>query len=113
MGELGAHFDIPDPRRRSGYLRLSWHPSRRIVVVSHWREGRCVSSTPIGLAEIGGMVTFLVGVLQDAAVGRLTQVRTLDPRRGIVAWIRDWLRPKLAPIVRIEPHRDGSLGRSA
>ena len=115
MASLGTHLEIPDPRGRPGCLRLSWHASRGTVVVSHWRNGVCVSTTPLGIAEIGQLATFLVSVLADAVAKPPASLYPEDRpgRRGLIAWIRNWLQPKRAPVVGIADQGDNSLVRSA
>jgi hypothetical protein len=115
VGSLGTHFDLPDPRGHSRFLRLSWHAARRVIVVSHWRDGKCVSSTPIGIPEIGQLLTFLVDVLRDAALNPSVSATSSEPSRPmrVLARLRDWLRPRLAPVVAIVPRGDQSSSSHA
>ena len=57
-----TRLNIPDARGRGATLRVTRQPGQRRVVFSHWRDGRCVASTPIELGE----VPELIGVLVDA-----------------------------------------------
>jgi hypothetical protein len=59
--------EVTDPRDDHRRLRLSWHPERRELIVSHWRDNVCVATTPVGVKEIAGLVGLLVQALQDAA----------------------------------------------
>lgn len=58
---------VPDVRDELRYLRVTWHPDRRVVVLSHWRDDVCLASTPIEFSEISRLVGFLVGAIEDAA----------------------------------------------
>ena len=113
-----AAVQIADSRNRGRYLRVSWHPSRRTVIVSQWRDGVCVATTPIGLAEIPALVGLLVQVLHDAAsAARPLESPTIGSvRRDIRSLIRSWLRPRLAAVLAIASkqgtrpsHEDPSL----
>jgi hypothetical protein len=52
-----------------GRLRASWHPERRAVVFSHWRENVCVASTPVPVEELPTLVAVLARALAEAATG--------------------------------------------
>ena len=52
---------------RDTCLRATWHPTDRVVVLSHWHEGVCASTFRLAGADITRMATFLVGVLGDQA----------------------------------------------
>ena len=58
---------VPDLRDELRYLRVTWHPDRRVVVLSHWRDDVCLASTPIELSQISRLVGLLVSALEDAA----------------------------------------------
>ena len=52
---VGGHpnrLHIPDARGQGASLRVTRHPDQRKVVLSHWRDGVCVASTPIELSEV-------------------------------------------------------------
>ncbi len=93
---------IPDARGQGATLRVTRHPEQRKVVLSHWRDGVCVASTPIELTEISG----LIGVLADA-LGDAIDVEVgvggapVERRRDIVGSVRQWLRPKLAQVTEL------------
>jgi hypothetical protein len=59
---------VPDVRDELRYLRVTWHPDRRIVVLSHWRDDICLASTPIELDQISKLIGLLVAALEDAAM---------------------------------------------
>ena len=48
-------------------MRFSWHPTKRTVVVSQWRNGVCVASTRLELSALAPIITFFARALHDAA----------------------------------------------
>ena len=52
-------------------LRATWHPERGIVNLSIWREDRCVETFWLPVADVGRLVSFLVGGLSDVATQAL------------------------------------------
>lgn len=52
---------------RNTCLRATWHPSDRLVVLSHWRDGSCTSTFQLASSDVARLTTFLVGVLGDSA----------------------------------------------
>src|ERR1039458_3627341 len=40
-------LSIPDARGQGASLRVTRHPEQGKIVLSHWRDGLCVASTPI------------------------------------------------------------------
>jgi len=102
-----AALQIVDSRNRGRYLRMSWHPSRRAVIVSQWRDGVCVATTPVGLADLPALIDLLVQVLQDAASDKrpLESPTIGSVRRDIRSLIRTWLGPRLAAVLAISHGR--------
>lgn len=93
---------IPGARGHGASLR---DPEQRKVVLSHWRDGLCVASTPIELSEVSA----LIGVLADAlgeAIDATQQKPAVSNRRSPISAIRRWLRPRLAQIIDLRPVRD-------
>jgi hypothetical protein len=110
MGEARPlSVQIPDTRGDGACMRVTWHPERRKVVVSHWRDQVCVATTPIDLAEVPDLISILVDALADAAGDSEVQV-TPAQRAGLLAKLSDWLAPKVASVTDI--HGPPS-GRSA
>ena len=115
MGRSGALVEISDPRPGDRYLRASWHAGRRVVVISQWRDGVCVATTPVGLSDIPRLVELLVRALHEAARESATtaQPTVASLRRDAVAILRGWLRPKLAPVVDMAATPAGTRARPA
>lgn len=96
----GHHLNITDPRSRSNLLRLSWHPAKRVVILSQWRDGVCIATTPLEIARVTDIAGFLVKVLHDAATQSIPA--TDNPSQGNrLGRIWQWLHPRLAPVVAI------------
>lgn len=105
-----AALAIPDPRGVGSFLRLSWHVDRRVLVISQWRGGVCVATTPVEVATIPGMVRLLVQALEEAATagpseGSAPTFQSL--RRDAAALFRARLRPHVAPITEMTRRRGG------
>jgi hypothetical protein len=101
-----ARLAILDPRDDDRQLRISWHPSKRIVVFSHWRHDVCIATTPVALRDVASVVGVLVGALDDAsrqpAPPEATEAPTVrSVRRDVARLVRGWLRPRLAPVVSL------------
>jgi hypothetical protein len=58
---------IPDPGVTGRFIRFSWHPIKRTVVVSHWRNGVCVASTRLDLSTLAPLIAFFARALDDVA----------------------------------------------
>ncbi|HEX4217603.1 MAG TPA: hypothetical protein VHZ02_04495 [Acidimicrobiales bacterium] len=106
MGGEAARLQIPDQRDSGRHLRVSWHPTRQLVVFSHWRDGVCVATTPVELAEVPAVIAVLVKALADAS--RWPTAKGAMPNaQSVVRDARDvmstWLRPRLATIVALKP----------
>jgi hypothetical protein len=51
-------------------LQLAWDPSREVVIVSIWRDDRCVGTVRLPVAEVPRAGGFLMAALNDW-VGRV------------------------------------------
>jgi hypothetical protein len=101
-----AHLQIDDRRDGDRHLRVSWHASRQVVVFSQWREGVCVATTPVELADIPAVIGVLVEALEDAAKGvspKEAAPTAQSVREDIQELLRDWLRPRVASITALTP----------
>lgn len=110
MSTAGARLEIPDPRNGGRHLGLSWHAPQRVIVVSHWRDGVCVATTPIELSQVPRLVNLLVGALTEAVATRPPSSEApsvASVRRDAWAVLRDHVRSRPAPVVTIDSHRAG------
>jgi hypothetical protein len=101
-----AHLQIDDRRNGDRHLRVSWHASGQVVVFSQWRQGVCVATTPVELADIPSVIGVLVQALEDATKGPPSKTATPTAqtvREDIQELLRDWLRPRLASITALTP----------
>jgi hypothetical protein len=106
MGGNAARRQIPDQRDDGRHLRVSWHPTRRVVVFSHWRDGVCVATTPVELAEIPSIIAILVKALGDAFQSRAPTSPTPSAEsvsRDVREVLTNWFRPRLATICALKP----------
>jgi hypothetical protein len=105
-GVGSTRLNIPDARRRGSTLRVTRQPGQRNVVFSHWRDGRCIASTPIELAEVPGLIGVLVdalGVAVDMG-NRPSIVPTSRPR--VVSAMQRWVHPRLAQVTELRSLRE-------
>jgi hypothetical protein len=101
-------LSIPDARGHGATLRVTKHPEQRKVVLSHWREGVCVASTPVDVSEVPALIGVLADALGDAIVGK-TNEGVAVPRTGsLLSVVRRWFRPRLAQITELRLLRDSS-----
>lgn len=101
-------LSIPDPRGQGAVLRVTKHPEQRKVVLSHWRDGVCVASTPVDVSEVPGLIGVLVDAMGDV-LDRTSHDRALAAQRAsVLSSIRRWLRPKLAQITELRLVRQSS-----
>ena len=101
-------LSIPDSRGRGATLRVTRHPEQNKVVLSHWRDGVCVASTPIELTEVSALIGVLADALGDAI--DLTSPASETQSRGaqLLAELRAWLKPRLAQIVELRAPKDAT-----
>ena len=94
-------LSIPDARGHGATLRVTKHPEQRKVVLSHWREGVCVASTPIELSEVPTLIGMLADALGDAVEGTGRESVPASSEGSLRSVIRKWLRPRLAQITEL------------
>jgi hypothetical protein len=114
---MGAHpnrLSIPDARGHGASLQVTRHPEQGKIVLSHWRDGVCVASTPIELSEVSDLIGVLADALGDAVNQTTTQSQSDTPtaatRPTILSAIRSWFRPKLAQITELRLVRETGPG---
>lgn len=101
-----SRLAIPDARGQGASLRVSRHTDQGKVVLSHWREGVCVASTPIELSEVPALIGVLADALGDAIDRDIPVVGS--SRLGFVERVREWLRPRLAQVTELRTPADGA-----
>jgi hypothetical protein len=94
-------LSIPDARGQGASLRVTKHPEQRKVVLSHWRDGVCVASTPVDLSEVPSLIGVLADALGDAIDNTAPKVSTNPSKVSLLSVIRSWLRPRLAQITEL------------
>lgn len=105
MGALPKRIGISDARDNGASLRVTRHPRQRKVVLSHWRDGVCVASTPVDIEEIPGLIGVLVGALGEAASVPDPPAPT-HPAASTWSKLRRRFRPTLASVVNLPLVRD-------
>ena len=76
-------------------------------MLSHWRDGVCVASTPIELSEVSALISVLADALGDA-IGATAPAPPASQRErpSVLTTLRRWLRPRLAQITELRVVRD-------
>ena len=101
-------LSIPDARGQGATLRVTEHSEQGKIVLSHWRDGVCVASTPVELSEVPALIGVLADALGDA-IDAPPRESIVPPSKGsLLSVIRSWLRPKLAQITELRLVRDPS-----
>lgn len=105
VGALPKRIGISDARDNGASLRVTRHPRQRKVVLSHWRDGVCVASTPVDIEELPGLIGVLVGALGDAA-SVSDPPASMDPTPSTWSKRRSRFRPTVATVVHLPLVRD-------
>ena len=61
---------LPDARGDGSFVRVTWHPDRRLVVLSHWRDDVCVSASRLAVEDAAALLALLAGAVGDAVLER-------------------------------------------
>jgi hypothetical protein len=123
MAAPSSVVEVTDPRDDHRRLRVSWHPERRELIVSHWRDNVCVATTPVGVREIAGLIGLLARALQDAAMsppvppGPEYQATRGPLSRRFLTWIHPRLNDLVSAVAkhrgRLHVAEDGNIRRIA
>jgi hypothetical protein len=123
MAPPSSVVEVTDPRDDRRRLRVSWHPERRELIVSHWRDNVCVATTPVGVREIAGLIGLLARALQDAAMSppvpaEAGYAATPGPMpRRFLTWIRHRTNDMITAVAkhrgRLHTAEDGTTRRVA
>jgi hypothetical protein len=106
QGMHPRRLSIPDARGHGATLRVTKHPEQRKIVLSHWRDGVCVASTPVELSEVPALIGVLADALGDAVDSTPNESAPPPSKGSLLAAIRRWLRPRLAQITELRVVRD-------
>jgi hypothetical protein len=68
MGGNPKSVTIPDARGNGASFRVTRHQAERKIVLSQWRGGVCVASTPIELSEVPALIGIFADALGEAVV---------------------------------------------
>ena len=104
VGALPKRLNIPDARGHGASLQVTRHPEQQKVVLSHWRDGICVASTPVDLAELPALIGVLAEALGDAAAMAPSPITESPPSPSLRHRLMARFRPTFAKIVEL-PHR--------
>jgi hypothetical protein len=102
VSALLNRLNIPDARGKRAYLQVTRHSDQRKVVLSQWRDGLCVASTPVDVAELPALIAMLAEALGDAATVP-SDVSKQRAHRSFWDRARRYFRPTLGRIVEL-PH---------
>ncbi len=95
---------------------MTRHPEQRKVVLSHWRDGLCVASTPVEITEVPALIGLLADAMGDAIEGTARTTRTSRAPGGaarLFEQVTDWLRPRLAQVAELRLTREPGSERKA
>lgn len=110
MAPPSSVVEVTDPRDDHRRLRVSWHPERSELIVSHWRDNVCVATTPVGVREIAGLIGLLARGLQDAATSPplLAKPAYQATRGPLSGRFLTWTRHRMNDLVTaLAKHRGG------
>lgn len=87
---------VQDARGQGGSFHITRHPEQQKVVISQWRDGACVATTPVDLNEVPAIIAALADALGDA----LALPRPEPIRLGFWSQLQQRLRPAMAKVVQ-------------
>ncbi len=68
MGGTPKTLTIPDARGNGASFRVTRHQAERKIVLSQWRGGVCVASTPIELSDVPALIGIFADALGESVV---------------------------------------------
>ena len=71
------------------------------MVLSHWRDGICVASTPVDPTELPALIGVLVDALGDAVAAAPSPTMGSSPKPSLWNRLTARLRPTVANIVEL------------
>jgi hypothetical protein len=74
---------IPDARDNGSYLRVTWHPESRVIVVSHWSDDDvCTAAVRVRVEDAGELVALFGHALADATEAPVSAMSSPEARSG-------------------------------
>ena len=71
---------VEDARRNGGYLRATWHPERRVFVLSTWDGDVCTGAVRVPAADAADLVALVTdGLAELAAAPPVVPAPTAQP----------------------------------
>jgi hypothetical protein len=119
---------IEDARRNGAYLRATWHPERRVFVLSTWSGDVCTGAVRLPAADAADLVGLVADGLAELAVppaapaaasgpaaGRAGPTRWAALRRRVARWLDDGIgeAPPVHPLPSSTPRPAAPARRSA
>ncbi len=84
MGGNPKSVTIPDARGNGASFRVTRHQAERKIVLSQWRGGVCVASTPIELSDVPALIGILADALGEAVMESVTRTPEVwSAKRGL------------------------------
>ena len=84
MGGNPKTLTIPDARGNGASFRVTRHQAERKIVLSQWRDGVCVASTPIELSEVPALIGIFADALGEAVVESVARTPEVwSAKRGL------------------------------
>jgi hypothetical protein len=92
----GNRVLIEDDRSNGTFVRMTWHPESRVIVVSHWRDDVCLAATRVPVEAASDVVGLFVKAMSDSmqTPGSTPQLDT--PSNSWVERVRRSLHERLA-----------------
>ncbi len=94
---------IEDARRNGSYLRATWHPERRIFVLSTWNDDVCTGAIRLPAAEAAELVGLVVDGLAEMADG--PRVERAGRRGDLRTRLTQWFRSRADQATAVLPLR--------
>ncbi len=84
MGGNPKTLTIPDARGNGASFRVTRHQAERKIVLSQWRDGVCVASTPIELSDVPALIGIFADALGEAVVESVARTPEVwSAKRGL------------------------------
>jgi hypothetical protein len=102
---------VPDSRGNDRYLRVTWHPQSRTLVISHWVGDVCSASTRLELADASKLIGLIVAALEDSVSRSAAQVAAMASGPSQAAAVAA-TAPKAAVVARAVNETVSRLARA-